>query len=303
MTYCSPNGPIKETLEKKNIPYIGIDKLNVKNIKKVINEFNPDLIHAHDYRASIIAARSGFNGKIISHLHYNSPFAKSWNLKTILYGLTTKKYNAVVGVSNKVYEEAIFKKMIKDKYITLYNCVDKDSIITKANKEEVSLNYDLFYIGRLSEPKNPLEFIEIINEVRKVKDDIKAVMIGDGDLKEECVKYINNYNLNNNITLLGFIENPFPIIKNCKIGIMPSKWEGFGLTAIESIVLGKPVLNSGVGGLGEIFKINKEFVCKNVKDYSSKALELLENKNVKNVNIEEYLDKYLWKEKLSKIYK
>ena len=54
---------------------------------------------------------------------------------------------------------------------------------------------------------------------------------------------------------------------NSKIGIMPSKYEGFGLAAVEALILNKPVLNSGVGGLKEIFSKNKDFICSSEEDY------------------------------------
>ncbi|GAF23683.1 hypothetical protein JCM19047_3522 [Bacillus sp. JCM 19047] len=59
-------------------------------------------------------------------------------------------------------------------------------------------------------------------------------MIGDGDLRNECENEIKQLKLANNIDLLGFLENPYCIIKNSKMMILTSKWEGFGLVAVEA---------------------------------------------------------------------
>lgn len=303
MAYCSPIGQIEDVLKCKNIKYYGMQKFNLNNLKKIIKDYDPDIIHAHDYKASTLAAFSGFKGKIISHLHNNCPFAKSWNLKTVLYNMCIPKFYKIIGVSDKVYEEAIFKNKMKNKYVTIYNYVDKNLVIQKSDEYKYEKQYDLFFIGRLTEQKDPLLFIEIVNKLKNDKSNIQAVMIGDGELKEECLKRIDEYNLSSNVDMVGFVSNPFPIIKNSKVGIMPSKWEGFGLTAIEALILNKPVLNSGVGGLGEIFKENNEFICNNIEDYLEKFNEM-SNKNffyLKNVT-QKYCDVNEWKIKLNNIY-
>ncbi len=307
MAYCSPNGSIKEVLDKRGIKYYSLNKMSVSEVKKVIKEYNPDIIHAHDYTASVITTFTDFKGKIISHLHNNCPFAKKWNLKTIMYNYCIPKFYKVVGVSNQVYEEAVFKKKLGNKYTTIYNYVDKDYILKKCDEYTFDKKYDLFFIGRLTEQKDPLLFINIVKDMNDKH--IKAVMIGDGKLKEECINKIEEYNLKDNIDMLGFVQNPFPIIKNSKICVMPSKWEGFGLTAVESMILSKPVLNSGVGGLGEIFKNNNEYICVDKTNYIEVITRLLSDEKfydncmseIKNIIIN-YTDKEKYIEKLNKIY-
>lgn len=302
MAYCSPNGSIEEVLKTKKIAYYPIDKLSIKNLKNVIKNFQPDIIHAHDYSASVLVAFSGFKGKIISHLHINASFATSWNLKSLLYYISIPKYYKIVGVSNSVYNEAIFKNKIKNKYITIYNYIDRENIIKKSCEYEISTKYDFFFFGRLNELKNPIKFIEIVKKIKLQKNDIKAVIIGDGELRQECIKLINEYDLNNNIDMLGFVINPFPIIKKCGVCIMPSKVEGFGLTAIESLILNKPVLNSGVGGLGEIFENNKELICTNTDEYCEKISNLNNLENNININLDSFCNLDSWKSNIEKIY-
>ena len=289
MAYCSPCGKIKETLENKNIKYFEIEKLNKKNIKKIINEYKPDIIHAHDFKASIVS--SSFYKKIwiISHLHKNDPKLKKISIKSMIYLFISRKFKNVVGVSSSILNEYIFKSSIQDKYVVLYNCVDMEKIIEMSNEYKIDKKYDYFYLGRLSEEKKPVKFINIIDEISKIKK-VNAIMIGDGNLKEQCKELIENKKLD--IELVGFKDNPFPYIKNSNVGIMPSKFEGFGLAALECSLLGKPVFNSGVGGLKEIFKDSKEFICSD-DEYINK-IEKYKNKKViidkKFYDIEKYKD-------------
>lgn len=68
--------------------------------------------------------------------------------------------------------------------------------------------------------------------------------------------------------MLGFNSNPYGLLNNTKLVVVPSVWEGFGLAAVEALSLGKPVLAAPVGGLknivdescGKLCDCKKEFV-------------------------------------------
>lgn len=273
--YCCPTGDIKNILAENNICYEPIDKLNKKGVRKAILKYHPDIIHAHDFKASFVA--SFFNNKatIISHIHKNDPQIRKVSIKSILFLIKSKRFKKIIGVSDSVIKEYVFRSSISKKYITLNNFVDKELIVKKSNEFKANKKYDLFYFGRLSEEKNPLEFIEIVREIKDIN--IKCVMIGDGPLKDECLYLINKYSLQKNIDMIGFKSNPFPYIKVSKIGVMPSKYEGFGLTAVESSFLNKPVFNSGVGGLKDIFTNDKELICNTRDEYVQKIKKCLKD--------------------------
>ena len=175
--YCSPYGPIEEVVKNKKIKFFGLNRMNKNNLKKIIEEYKPEIIHANDYKASVIVALTGFNGKIISHLHNNCPFAKTWNLKTILYSYTLKKYSKIIGVSDKVIKEAVFKNKIENKYVTIYNYIDKENIINKSTMASIyNKEYDLFFLGRLTDQKNPQAFIEIVRKIKEMDANISSVV-------------------------------------------------------------------------------------------------------------------------------
>ena len=305
MAYCSPKGKIESVLKQRDIKYYGLKKLSYFQLRKVIKEYKPDCIHAHDYSASFLCAFfSSKSIKCISHLHNNWPFATRWNYKTILYRMVLNKFSRIVGVSEKIYEEAVYRDKMQDEYVTIYNYVDASKILKLASRHQDGNIYDLFYIGRLTEQKNPLFYIEIVSEIAKEYPNIKAVMIGDGELYSQCLEKIREGNLEKNIKLIGFIDNPYEIIDNSRIGIMPSKWEGFGLTAIESLILGKPVLNSGAGGLGEIFHNDEFYICRDKEEYIKKVEMLM--KDGKEYNFKNITSKYSnieeWKSKMENLY-
>lgn len=300
MVYCSPDGEIKETLNDRNIRYIPITTLNIKQIGKVVKKFKPDIIHAHDFKATFYATFFAGNSEIISHIHKNDPKMKKLSLKSILYLINLIKIKKVIGVSESILNEYIFSYAMKNKYLTIYNFVDSVKIKKLADEISINENYDILYLGRMSEEKNPLEFIEIIK--RLSIENLNCVMIGDGPLLDSCKEMVNKYDLQNKIKILGYKSNPFPHIKKAKMAIMPSRYEGFGLTAIEMMVLKKPVLNSGAGGLNEIFEKYPEYICKDRMMYIAKTEKILNDFKELDFDLNKFTNKYMWKSKMLKVY-
>lgn len=278
MAYCSPKGVIEDELKKRCVNFYGIDKMSRKNVNEIIEKYKPDIVHAHDYTASVIATSSKFKGEIISHIHHSPEFVKKWNFNSILYLLCCKKITSIAVVSNSIMSEAIFERYIKNKIVKISNYIDEKNVITKSNeprKFEDNLEYDVAYIGRLEKCKNPLGFIEIINLINKHIPGIRGVMIGDGVLKNECHENIISLRLENNIIMTGYLENPYNILKKSKIIIIPSKREGFGLVALEAMILGKPIVASNVGGLIELIKSECGFLCNSKQEFVDYSVQLL----------------------------
>ncbi|MPQ33288.1 glycosyltransferase [Clostridium estertheticum] len=266
--YVSPRGSIEKTLKNMNVKYEGIEKLTCREIRRVVKKLNPDIIHAHDFRTSIICWLSGIKLPIISHIHNNPPWIKKINPLSFMYWISSYRYSKIILVSDAIIKEYIFAKSIKNKIYIIGNPNNLDRIKVLSNKKDIEERYDVIFIGRLTKQKNPLRFIDIISESSKEFPLIKVAMIGDGELKEECEDHIKERKLTKNIKLFGFLDNPYAILKHSKVMIMTSDWEGYGLVAIEAMSLGIPVLATPVGGLvdivdnewGRICNSNSEFV-------------------------------------------
>lgn len=71
---------------------------------------------------------------------------------------------------------------------------------------------------------------------------------------DELKEYINNNNLNNNVFLLGFQTNPYVYIKNSKIMLLTSIYEGTPMCALEALCLGKPIVSTPTDGMKDLIK-------------------------------------------------
>lgn len=275
--YASPNGTISEVLKENEIKYCPVkgNAVTARELKRVIKEIRPDIIHAHDFTAGVMAARCAGKIPVINHLHNNSPWIKKMCLKSIIYGISCLRYKKILTVSDSVMDEYILGRFLERKTHVVGNPVDLQAIKDKSSQGECLGDYDIAFLGRFSLPKNPHFFIEIVDELRKKLPSLKAIMIGDGELHAEIETHIKSLGLEQTITLCGFQKNPYSILRHVKMLCMPSSWEGFGLAAVEAMALGKPVVASPVGGLANIVNNSCGYLCNEKSEFVNAMLELI----------------------------
>lgn len=272
MAYCSRDGQISGVLKKKGILFYPVKDLSKKELKEVVSDFKPDIIHAHDFRASIVCSKLSKKLPVISHLHNNSPWLKKFCLKSVVYGLSCRKYKKILTVSDSVFDEFIFGKYFRNKLVCIGNPINVDAIRKKSDDYLCEKHYDICFCGRLTTPKNPYLMLDVLS---KLTVDFSAVIIGDGELKDDVVRKVKELQLSDKVELVGFQDNPYPIMKNCKLLLMPSVWEGFGLVAVEALALGLPVVCSNVGGLPTIVNDECGKICKAEYQYVDEINKLL----------------------------
>lgn len=277
--YMSPDGKIREFVENEKLQFYPIKNASLMTIKNAINDVEPDIVHATDFGMSSYAGFLNLKMPVVAHLHNNVPWIKNpLHPKSIFFALALPKIKEVISVSPSIEEEYVYRKLLKGKNHVIYNVVDIERI-RKLSSEQTNGNkkYDVGFLGRLTPQKKPLLFCEIIKDYKKQNKNIKAVIVGDGELKKDIEEYIWINNLEENIELLGFKNNPYKYIKNAKVLLMPSGYEGYGLAAVESLSLGLPVVCSGVGGLKNIVNDDCGKICHNKNEYINEMHELLNN--------------------------
>lgn len=283
--YVSPDGEIREYVENEGLQFYALPKVSLKSIAKAIKKIKPDIIHATDYGMSSYAAILNLEIPIVAHLHNNVPWLKNPIYpKTLFFAKALSNIDQVISVSSSIADEFVYKKRLENKNHVIFNIVDLNRIKKLSEESDVKsqLKFDIAFLGRLTIQKNPFLFCDIIKEYKRINQYVSAVMIGDGELKPKIQQYIEKNNLKQNITLAGFQKNPYKIVANTKLLLMPSKYEGFGLAAVECLSLGKPVVSSGVGGLKDIITPACGAICENKIDYITEIKKLLQDENYYN---------------------
>ena len=276
VVYCSPNGPIRQYINNhfNEIRYLPISKFSLSNIRKAVNHEKPDIVHASDFRVSMYMALLG--KPYVVHLHNNASWIKKKSLFTCMLLYTLNHSVGNIYVSKSIEEEFVFSKYVRKNTQVIENVVLKDRVLRGA-EEKNNKKYDIGFFGRLTEQKDPLRFLKIVKQISDKIPSVSVLMVGksDGTLNKEIQNYIDENKLN--VSVIGFQQNPYKYMKSCKIIIMPSKWEGFGLTAVEAMILGKPVLSTDVGGLKDVQRDTGN-ICHTNSEFTNKSIELLTDK-------------------------
>lgn len=256
MMYCSCDGQIREALKERNIKFIPISNLTVKEVKRVINEHNPDIIHAHDMRASFIAALACANVPLISHIHNNNFDSRGISLKSIAYLYAAWKAKHIFWVSDSSYEGYYFHNIFKKKSEVLYNIISIANLYSKMKLDNNSYDYDIVYLGRLTEQKNPVRLMKICRGIVDQLPSVKIAVIGTGDLEDDTHKEAERLKLGSNVTFLGFQNNPYKILHDSKLMIMTSLCEGTPMCVLEAMSLGVPVVSTPTDGVKVVVENN-----------------------------------------------
>ena len=252
MVYCSRDGAIRTTLDEYDIAFVPIGDMTTRNLKRIFAEEKPDVIHAHDMRASFTAALTCGKIPLISHIHNNAFDSRKASIKSLAYVYAAMKASHIFWVSHSSFENYLFSRFFKKKSTVLHNIIDVQSLYKKMSLDENEYNYDIAYVGRLSFPKNPQRLMDIMRKVKIQNPNFTMAIIGTGELEEETKKLAEEYNLLENISFLGFQSNPYKILHDSKVMVMTSRWEGLPMCALEAMALGVPIVATPADGLKQL---------------------------------------------------
>lgn len=253
MVYCSPDSDIvRQMLAEQGVTFLPMESMSTKNLSRVIEEQKPDLIHAHDMRASFYSALCCGKIPLVSHIHNNAYDARGLSPKTIAYLLAGFKAKHILWVSNSSYEGYAFHKLFAKKSSVLYNIIDTEQIFEKKSQDKNTYDYDMIYVGRLTYQKDPQRLMRLCARLKQQKSDLKVAIVGTGELEEEVKDLCVELGIRENVHFLGFQSNPIKMVHDSKAMILTSRWEGTPMCALEAMALGTPVVSTPSDGMKDL---------------------------------------------------
>ena len=253
MVYCSPESDIvRQMLSEQDVTYLPMETMSTRELSRVIAEQKPDLIHAHDMRASFFSALCCGKIPLVSHIHNNAYDARGLSAKTVAYLLAGFRAKHILWVSNSSYEGYAFHKLFAKKSSVLYNIIDTEQIFEKKAKDANSYDYDMIYVGRLTFQKDPQRLMRLCARLKESKPDLKVAIVGTGELEAEVKTLCEELGIQNNVQFLGFQSNPIKMIHDSKAMILTSRWEGTPMCALEAMALGTPVVSTPSDGMTDL---------------------------------------------------
>ena len=164
------------------------------------------------------------------------------------------KFDVIAPVSEACAQR--FREKFGNEYpITVVrNPIPTHEILKKANAVSLmrSERLEFVSVGRLAEEKG---FDRLLHAVCAAKDESRTpfhiTIIGEGPERKKLETLIAANELKELVTLMGFLDNPYPYIKNADAFLLSSRDEAFSLVVGESLLLGTPVLATDCSGIAE----------------------------------------------------
>lgn len=218
-----------------------------------------DVIHAHDwltYFAGIAAKR--VSGKpLVVHMHATEFDRSGENINRRVYAIEKAGMQAadrVIAVSELTRRIVIGKYgILADKVVTVHNAVrfgeSEEAAPERAVKDKV-----VTFLGRITYQKGPDYFVEAAAKVLQRVSDVRFVMAGSGDLMNHVVRRVAQLGIADRFHFTGFLKGGEVqrMFRLSDVYVMPSVSEPFGISPLEAMRSGVPVIISRQSGVAEV---------------------------------------------------
>ncbi|PSP96707.1 glycosyl transferase family 1 [Halobacteriales archaeon QS_5_70_17] len=122
---------------------------------------------------------------------------------------------------------------------------------------ERDLEYDCLWIGRFSSEKDPLLFVEAIDEYSRTDPEVSAVMVGDGPLRSEVAAAIEERGLSSDVDLVGWVDDPREYYLDARTLLITSERDALPLTLLEGMATGVACVTPPVGNVTDVVRTEK----------------------------------------------
>jgi len=239
----------KEGYIKSRFSYIMIFIFSFLPLLKLIKKEKPNYLIAHLITSLPLMIVTFFNCK--TNLILSIAGHPKINLfRKFIWKLSSKKIFKIICPSVELKKILISHNIFDENKIVVIQ--DPHLMIKKINRLKNEKLEDTFLknskilisIGRLTKQKNYIFLIRNFKKLSLKYDDIKLLIIGDGEKKKILQNLIIKFQLENKVKLIGYEKNIYKYLKKSNFYISTSKWEGSSLAMIDAAFMGLPILCS-----------------------------------------------------------
>jgi glycosyltransferase involved in cell wall biosynthesis len=294
------------------------DIIALWQIVKIIRKEKPDIVHTHAAKAGTLGRIAAFlcGVPVIVHTFHGHVFhsyfsSRKTKIFLIIERFLAKKSTAIVAISDIQKKElgGDFRICNPDKIhviplgFKLDNFLDSIPEKRHAFRETYQFSENTIVIGivgRLVPVKNHELFLQAFQYcVRHSQKDIRACIVGDGDMKEYLYSFCESLGLSyatseaayngESVIFTSWIQNVDKVYAGVDIVCLSSKNEGTPVSLIEAQAAGKPIVSTNVGGIKNIVEEGKTALLSDntVSDFSQKLIQIIDD-DVLRANMSSY---------------
>ncbi|MCS7107177.1 MAG: glycosyltransferase family 4 protein [Acidilobaceae archaeon] len=251
------DGPVRVVrVDSGRLYYKGVtlNPLSALTLTKALKELKPDVVHGHGLFSTlsligVLAARRLKRPSLLtahSFIGRDTPRYVVGTLRLLL-----QRVDLVTAVSKAVAEE-VYKRLRPREIFVTYNCVRMEEW---SREEPLELPGDPVVVSviRLVPRKNPLALLKVAERMKREAPGGVLYIVGDGVLRKPLERRAQARGLNN-LVFLGAAsgESLRRVLAASHLFVLPTKLEAFGLSALEAMAMGMPVVAMQSGGVAEL---------------------------------------------------
>lgn len=239
-----------ESLGGKIYRFNSFNGRNYHSLKKKWDSFftlHPEykILHCHvrSYSSIFIPIAKKHGIKVVIHSH-NDSNGRGFKalIKNILQLPLRFECDYYMACSQKAGRWLFGNRICStDRFMVVKNAIDTNTFLYNEKsrnkirrKFNIADKFVLGFVARVTEQKNPLFVIEVMKELLRYDKDAVLLFVGDGELLERTKEKALKYGINNSIIFTGAQTEIGEILSAIDYYVLPSSWEGFGISLIEA---------------------------------------------------------------------
>jgi len=237
-------------------------KRYARKAKEIAENETFDLIHCHDWMTFLagIEAKKVSRKPLVVHVHATDFDRTGGHPNQAIYDIERMGMHAadlVIAVSNFTKNKIVKHYGISpEKVFVVHNAVEFTSFPDNENFKIKNHDRIVLFLGRITLQKGPDYFIDAAKRVLEMEKNVKFIVAGSGDMEASMIEKAARLGIAKHILFTGFLRgNDIDrAYKMADLYVMPSVSEPFGITPLEAMRNGTPVIISKQSGVSEVIK-------------------------------------------------
>jgi glycosyltransferase involved in cell wall biosynthesis len=266
---------------------------------KIRKEF-PDIVHVHlfpaFYYVSIISTCFP-DIKFVMTEHNTTNRRRAMSFTRPLEKFIYAKFSAIINISEEVKFQLVEWIGSSNNFFTIFNSIDLEKFKCSdpsSIRDELKIKQSdilVIMVARLTPQKNHELLLESLT---MLESKFKLLIVGEGDKYNNLYKIVNQLDLRDRVFFLGFRSDIASLYKASDVAVLSSHYEGFGISAIEALATGIPLIVTNTPGLTDVVGKFAIKLSTNTPDEMAKSILMASKKhfNFTQEELNSHLSKY-----------
>lgn len=215
---------------------------HLRDTNQVIKSIKPDIIHSNVNLMNFIPNYYGYHNNVKVRISHSHIAEKDKSTVYRVMAFVCKKLIARYSTNFFACGIDAAKYLHYEDSIIINNAIPVNKFMNETEQYEPLVSYSNYikigHVGRFSDQKNHKRLIDIFCAFSKIENSALLVLVGEGELLENIKQYVKEKAIDDKVIFLGAITEMSKFFYTIDLFLLPSKYEGFPVVALESQAAG-----------------------------------------------------------------